>query len=40
MKDAEQIYALYVQANPVPVPDLLPPRETNSCSYPSKGAMT
>ena len=25
MKDAEQIYALYVQANPVPDPDLLPP---------------
>ena len=24
MKDAEQIYALYVQANPVPNPDLLP----------------
>ncbi len=24
MKDAEQIYALYVQANPVPDPDLLP----------------
>jgi len=25
VKDAEQIYALYVQANPVPDPDLLPP---------------
>ena len=24
MKDAERIYALYVQANPVPNPDLLP----------------
>jgi hypothetical protein len=39
VKDAEQIYALYVQANPVPNPDLLPLTRDEAVLLPIEGSQ-
>ena len=39
MKDAEQIYALYVQANPVPNPELLPLTRDEAVLLPIEGSQ-
>ena len=39
MKDAEQIYALYVQANPVPNPELLPLTRDEAGLLPIEGSQ-